>query len=154
MPATELMVNKSPNTNIPLLPRLKDEIHFSHLFYQLQKRQIWFLNSILPLQTSLNDGGPTERQRIEAHAWDKLCLSSVLQLIQIFNTALQDLKKICRIRGCKPGQLDILIHLALRAAFNFPTIRCTWRLIWCCVNLLFVVVENEISLSFGVPLQT
>lgn len=77
-----------------------------------------------------------EWMQTQADALHKLCLSSALRVFQIFNTALQDLKKICRIRGCKPGQLDILIRLSLRAAFNFPTIRCTWRLIWCFVNLL------------------
>lgn len=89
---------------------------------------------------SMEKGRPTTGQEwmwTQADALDKLCLSSALRVIQIFNTALQDHKKICRIRGCKPGQFDILIHPALRAAFNFPTIRCTWRLIWCFVNLLF-----------------
>lgn len=82
-------------------------------------------------------------------ALHKLCLSSALRVIQIFNTALQDLGKICRIRGCKPGRLDILIPPSQRAAFNFPTIRCTWRLIWCFVNLLCFVLSRTYSFSFS-----
>lgn len=91
--------------------------------------------------------------RTQTDALDKLCLNSALWVIQIFNTALQDLKKICWIRGCKPGQFDILIHPAVRAAFNFPTIRCTWRLIWCFVNLLFCAVQNRLSFCRSVSLK-
>lgn len=43
------------------------------------------------------------RERGWADALDKLCLSTTFRVIRIFNTALQDFKKICRIRGCKPA---------------------------------------------------
>lgn len=73
------VVSKYNNSSIySFNVRLKDEIQFSLLFYQLQKHLTWISNSILLLHASLNDGGPTERERAEADALDKLCLSSVL----------------------------------------------------------------------------
>lgn len=60
------------------------------------------------------------REPTEADALDKLCLSSVLRLIQIFNTALQDLKKICRIRGCKPGPVRYIDPPCTESCIQFP----------------------------------
>lgn len=69
----------------------------------------------------LDGGGARQRrERAEADALDKLCLSSVLRLIQIFNTALQDLKKICRIRGCKPGPVRYIDPACTESCIQFP----------------------------------
>lgn len=71
----------------------------------------------------LDGGGAPSRslqEQIEADALDKLCLSSVLRLVQIFNTALQDLKKICRIRGCKPGPVRYIDPACTESCIQFP----------------------------------
>lgn len=70
-------------------------------------------------------------------AFHTLCLSSRWSVAQIFNTPLLDPGRVWGIRGHKIWASSIYIDLSwLRAAFNFPTIRCTWRLICCFINLL------------------
>lgn len=90
----------------------------------------WRWRSALAAKYILIGGKVDWSWKITRHQWEwvwtqadalhKLCLSSALQVIQIFNTALQDLKKICRIRGCKPGQLNISILSFTESCIQFP----------------------------------